>query len=49
MKRSSASTSMSRLSSAFCSSALSGVRNSPDSITARSQVRWRCEAMCSIS
>ena len=49
MKRSSASTSMSRLSSAFCSSGLSGARNSPDSIFARSHVRWRWEAMCSIS
>ena len=43
MKRSSASTSVSRLSSAFCSSTVSGLRNSPDSIASRSHSRCRCD------
>ena len=49
MNRSSASTSVSRRSSVFCSSVASGARNLPDSIASRSHSRWRCEAMCSIS
>ena len=49
MKRSSESTFVSRRSSAFFSSLVSGWRYSPDSICSRSQMRWRCEAMCSIS
>ena len=49
MKRSSESTWVSRRSSAFSSWLVSGVRNAPDSIFSRSQVRWRWEAMCSIS
>ncbi len=49
MNRSSASTSVSRLSSAFCSSFVSGLRNVPDSIASRSHSRCECEAMCSIS
>ena len=49
MKRSSESTWVSRRSSVRCSSLVSGVRNVPDSIFSRSHVRWRCDAMCSIS
>ena len=49
MKRSSESTWVSRRSSAFSSWLVSGARKAPDSIFSRSQVRWRCEAMCSIS
>ncbi len=49
MKRSSASTSTSRLSSVLRSSLVSGWRNAPDSMCSRSHTRWRCEAMCSIS
>ena len=49
MKRSSESTWVSRRSSAFFSWLVSGLRNSPDSISLRSQARWRWEAMCSIS
>ena len=49
MNRSNASTSVRRLSSAFCSSVVSGLRNVPDSIASRSHSRWRCDAMCSIS
>ncbi len=49
MNRSIESTWVRRRSSVRCSSWVSGVRNSPVSIFSRSQVRWRCEAMCSIS
>ena len=49
MKRSIASTSISRRSSVVFSSAPSGRRNAPDSIFSRSQTRWRWDAMCSIS
>ena len=49
MKRSSESTSVSRRSSLRFSSADSGARKAPDSIFSRSHMRWRCEAMCSIS
>ena len=49
MKRSSESTWVRRRSSARFSSAVSGVRYSPDSIFSRSHTRWRCVAMCSIS
>ena len=49
MKRSSESTWVSRRSSAMFSSALNGFRYAPVSIFSRSQTRWRCEAMCSIS
>ncbi len=49
MKRSSESTIVRRRSSAVASSLVSGLRNVPVSIFSRSQVRWRCEEMCSIS
>ncbi len=49
MKRSSESTCVSRRSSLRFSSADSGARKAPDSIFSRSHMRWRCEAMCSIS
>jgi hypothetical protein len=49
MKRSSESTCVSRRSSRRFSSAESGARKAPDSIFSRSHMRWRCDAMCSIS
>ena len=49
MKRSSESTWVRRRSSATFSSGPSGLRYAPVSIFSRSQTRWRCEAMCSIS
>ena len=49
MKRSSESTWVRRRSSLRFSSADSGARKVADSIFSRSHMRWRCEAMCSIS
>jgi hypothetical protein len=49
MKRSNASTLMSRPRSHFCSSVVSGLRKKPVSIFSRSHDRWRWLAMCSIS
>jgi hypothetical protein len=45
---SNSSTRRSRISSRRCSSGIGVASNAPDSITCRSQVRWRCEERCSI-
>ena len=49
MKRSSESTWVSRRSSALRLVVGERRRYAPDSIFSRSHMRWRCEAMCSIS